>query len=71
MKIKINMGDTLYEPMSKNIGEVIKILDHPDGRLVTIRWKVEDHVAHETEHFYKKVQRCIKNGDMEHIPKNN
>ena len=69
MKIKINMGDSLFEPMSKNVGEVIKILDHPDGKLITIRWKVEDHVSHETEHFYKKVQRCIKNGEMEHTPK--
>ena len=69
MKIKLSLGDTLYEPMSKNSGEIIKLKDHPDGKLVTIRWRVEDHVSHDTEHFHKKVLRCIKAGEMEYLPK--
>ena len=69
MKIKLNLGDTLFEPLSKNIGEIVKLTNHPDGKLVTIRWRVEDHLAHETEHFYKKVLRSINNGEMEYFPK--
>ena len=69
MKIKLYLGDTLFEPMSKNIGKIIKLTDHPEGKLVTIRWWVEDHLPHDTEHFYKKVLKCIKNGEMEYSPK--
>ena len=68
MKIKLNLGDTLFEPMSKNIGEIIKMTDHPDGKLVKIRWRVEDHLPHDTEHFYKKLLRSIKNGELEYSP---
>ena len=69
MKIKLNLGDTLFEPMSKNIGKITKLTDHPDGKLITIRWQVEDHLPHDTEYFYKKVLRSIKNGEMEYSPK--
>ena len=69
MKIKLDLGDILYEPMSKNTGEIVKLKDHPDGKIVTIRWSVEDHLSHVTEHFYKKVIKCIKSGEMEYTSK--
>ena len=63
--MKLKVGDVLFEPLSKNTGRVTQIIEHPDGKLVKIRWQVEDHLAHDTEHFHKKVVRCIKNGEME------
>ena len=67
--MKLDIGDSLYEPLSENNGEVIKIFHHPDGKLVIIRWRVEGHLHHDTEHFYSKVIKSIKNGDIEHTPK--
>lgn len=67
--IKLRMGDVLYEPLSNNTGVIIKMIDHPDGKLVRIRWRVEDHMPHDTEHLYKKVLRCVKKGEFEHSPK--
>ena len=69
MKIKLDLGDTLFDPISNNIGEIIKFTDHPEGKLITIRWRVQDHLSHNTEHFYKKVLRSIKKGEMEYSPK--
>jgi hypothetical protein len=63
--VKLKVGDVLFEPLSKNTGHVTQIIEHPDGKLVKIRWQVEDHLSHDTEHFHKKVVRCIKNGEME------
>jgi hypothetical protein len=63
--VKLKVGDVLFEPLSKNTGHVTQIIEHPDGKLVKIRWQVEDHLPHDTEHFHKKVVRCIKNGEME------
>ena len=63
--MKLKVGDVLFEPLSKNTGQVIQIVEHPDGKLVKIRWRVEDHLPHDTEHFHKKVVRSIKNGEME------
>ena len=67
--IKLRTGDVLYEPLSGNTGEIIKMFDHPDGKLVRIRWRVEDHMPHDTEHFYKKVLRSVKKGEYEYSPK--
>lgn len=67
--MKLKVGDSLYEPLSDNNGEVMKISHHPDGKLVYIRWQVEGHLAHSTEHFYSKVIKSIKNGDIQHSPK--
>ena len=67
--MKLNVGDNLYEPISENNGEVVNIFNHPDGRIVTIRWSVEGHLPHDTEHFYNKVIKTIKNGDYKHQPK--
>ncbi|GJL78295.1 MAG: hypothetical protein NPINA01_12840 [Nitrospinaceae bacterium] len=67
--MKLQVGDVLFEPMSQNVGEITKITPHPDGKLVMIRWRVEDHLSHVSEHFHKKVVRCIKNGEFEHTPK--
>ena len=67
--MKLNVGDVLFESMSKNIGSIIKIFDHPDGKLIKIRWRMEGHLPHDTEHSYKKVLRCVRNGDYELTPK--
>ena len=67
--MKLQIGDVLFEPLSSNTGEVTKIFDHPDGKIVNIRWRVQDHLPHDTELFHKKVVRSIKNGDYEHTPK--
>jgi len=63
--VKLKVGDVLLEPLSKNMGEVTEIFEHPDGKIVKIRWRVEDHLSHDTEYFHKKIVRCIKNGEME------
>lgn len=67
--MKLKAGDVLFEPLSNNVGEITEIIDHPDGKLVKIRWRVEDHLHHETEHFQKKVLKCIRKGDFEYTPK--
>jgi len=67
--MKLNVGDVLYEPLSRNNGEVTRIYDQPDGKIVKIRWRLDGHLPHDTEHTYKKVLRCIKNGDYQHSPK--
>jgi hypothetical protein len=67
--MKLNAGDVLFESLSKNIGTITKIFDHPDGKIVKIRWRIDGHLPHDTEHTYKKVMRCVKNGDYELTPK--
>jgi hypothetical protein len=66
--VKLQIGDVLFEPMSRNTGEITQITPHPDGKIVKIRWRPEDHLPHDSEHFHKKVVRCIKNGEYEHTP---
>ncbi len=66
--MKIQVGDHLYEPLSQNNGEVTKIINHPEGKLVTVRWRIDDNIPHDTEHFYKKLKRSIENGEMEYTP---
>jgi len=66
--MKIQVGDHLFEPLSQNNGEVTKIINHPEGKLVTVRWRVEDHLPHDTEHFYKKLKKAIENGELEYTP---
>ncbi|MFQ5482783.1 MAG: hypothetical protein ACE5ER_08485 [Nitrospinaceae bacterium] len=66
--MNIQVGDHLYEPLSRNNGEVTKIINHPQGKLITIRWRVDDHIPHDTEHFHKKLLKAIKNGDLEYTP---
>ena len=63
--MKLNVGDVLFESLSKNIGSITKIFDHPDGKIVKIRWRIDGHIPHDTEHTYKKLLRCVKNGDYE------
>lgn len=65
--MKLKVGDVLFEPLSNNTGQITKIIDHPDGKLVKIRWRVEDHLPHDTEHFHKKVVRSIKKGELEFL----
>ena len=67
--MKLNVGDVLFESLSKNIGTITKISDHPDGKIVKIRWRIDGHLPHDTEHTYKKVLRCVKNGEYELTPK--
>lgn len=69
--MRLQVGDALFEPLSRNLGEITKIVEHPDGKLVMIRWSVEDHLPHDTEHFYAKVIKSIKKGEMEYTPKQN
>ena len=64
-RMKLNVGDVLFESMSQNIGAITKIFDHQDGKIIKIRWRMEGHLPHDTEHSYKKVLRCVKNGDYE------
>ena len=66
--MKLSIGDVLYEALSKNIGTITKIFDHPDGKIVKIRWQIDGHLPHDTEHAYKKVLRCVKNGEYEVTP---
>ena len=67
--MKLYVGDVLYESLSKNIGTITKIFDHPDGKIVKLRWRIDGHLPHDTEHTYKKLLRCIKNGEYELTPK--
>ncbi len=67
--MKLNVGDALFEPLSGNTGEVLEIIPHPDGKLVKVRWRVEDHLPHDTEHFYAKVKKSIQKGEIQHTPK--
>ncbi len=68
--IKLNVGDSLHDPMSGNNGEIIKVEDNVSGKLVFIRWTVEDHLSHNTEHFYSKIVKSVKKGEIEHSPRN-
>ena len=68
-RMKLNVGDVLFESMSQNIGAITKIFEHPDGKIIKIRWRMEGHLPHDTEHSYKKVLRCVKNGEYELTPK--
>jgi hypothetical protein len=63
--MKLNVGDVLFESLSENIGTITKIFDHPDGKIVKVRWQIGGHLPHDTEHTYKKLLRCVKNGDYE------
>ena len=67
--MKLNVGDALFESLSKNIGVITKIYEHPDGKIVKIRWQIDGHLPHDTEHTYKKLLRCVKNGEFELTPK--
>ncbi len=67
-KLTLRTGDVLFEPLSRNTGEILEIQEHPAGKIVKIRWRVEDHLHHDTEHFYKKVLRAVKEGQYEHTP---
>jgi hypothetical protein len=67
--MKINIGDRLYEPLSRNTGEVLSVMEHPSGKIIKVRWRLDDHLTHDTELFYKKVKRCIRDGLYEHTPK--
>lgn len=71
MKINLRIGDCLYEPVSDNTGEIKNIIDHPDGKLVKIRWRREGQLHHDTEHFHSKLVKCIKKGEMQYTPKAN
>ena len=33
-RMKLNVGDVLFESMSQNIGAITKIFDHPDGKIM-------------------------------------
>ena len=66
--MKINTGDKLYEPMSRNTGEVINVIEHPSGKIIKVRWRLDGQLPHDTELFYKKVKRCIRDGLYEHTP---
>ncbi|CCQ91625.1 hypothetical protein NITGR_740017 [Nitrospina gracilis 3/211] len=65
-KIKLKVGDHLYEPLSRNNGEVREIISHPDGKLVRVRWRVDDFPPHDTEHFHKKLLKSIRNGEIQY-----
>lgn len=67
-KITLRTGDVLFEPLSRNTGEILEVLEHPSGKIVKIRWRVEDHLHHDTEHYYKKVLRAVKEGQYEYTP---
>lgn len=67
--MKLQVGDLLFEPISRNEGEITRIVDHPDGRIVMIRWRVEYHLPHDTEHLYSKVAKSIKKGEILYTPK--
>ena len=69
--MKLQVGDLLFEPLSRNEGEITHIVDHPDGRIVMVRWKVEFHLPHDTEHLYSKVTKSIKKGEIQYTPKAN
>ncbi|MFQ5672176.1 MAG: hypothetical protein ACE5G9_03700 [Nitrospinales bacterium] len=69
MKINLNIGDVLYEPLSDNTGEITKIINHPDGQLVNIRWRREGQLHHDTEQFHSKLVKCIKRGEIHYTPK--
>ena len=67
--MKLNVGDVLFESISQNMGGITKIFDHPDGKIIKIRWRMDGQLPHDTEHSYKKVLRCEKNGEYELTPK--
>ena len=69
MKLLLKTGDYLYEPISGNDGEIMKIFEHPDGKLVSIRWRMEGQLHHDTEHLYSKLVKSVKKGDIQHTPK--
>jgi len=69
LRMKLNVGDVLFESMSDNIGTITNIFNHPDGKIVKIRWRMAGHLPHDTEHSYKRVLRCVKNEQYELTPK--
>lgn len=69
LRMKLNIGDVLFESMSENIGTITNIFNHPDGKIVKIRWRMAGHLPHDTEHSYKRVLRCVKKGEYEITPK--
>ncbi|PIQ96245.1 MAG: hypothetical protein COV67_10595 [Nitrospinae bacterium CG11_big_fil_rev_8_21_14_0_20_56_8] len=67
--MKLNVGDVLYEPLSRNTGQITDIFEHPAGRLVRVRWRPGDReLPHDAEYFYKKLMRCVKSGEFEYTP---
>ncbi|GIS73201.1 MAG: hypothetical protein CM1200mP10_27780 [Candidatus Neomarinimicrobiota bacterium] len=40
--------------MSRNTGEVISVIDHPDGKIIKIRWRLDGQLPHDTDYFTKK-----------------
>ena len=69
--MKLKTGDILYEPLSKNTGEITSVTEHPVGKIIKVRWHLEGHLPHDTELFYKKVQKCVRDGYYLHTPKQN
>ena len=67
--MKLRKGDNLYEPISRNTGEITSIIEHPVGKVVKVRWRLDGQLPHDTELFYKKVQKCVRDGYYEHTPK--
>ncbi|MFP6637706.1 MAG: hypothetical protein VB778_03685 [Nitrospinaceae bacterium] len=67
--MKLRTGDILYEPISRNTGEITSIVEHPVGKVVKVRWRLDGQLPHDTELFYKKVQKCVRDGYYEHTPK--
>lgn len=67
--MKLRTGDNLYEPFSRNTGEITSILEHPAGKIVKVRWRIPGELPHDTELFYKKIQRAVRDGYYEHTPK--
>ena len=53
--MKIDTGDTLYEPMSRNTGEVISVIEHPDGKIIKIRWRLDGQLPHDTNAVFAMV----------------
>jgi hypothetical protein len=54
--------------MSRNTGKVIDVIEHPSGKIIKVRWRLDGQLPHDTELFYKKVKRCIRDGLYEHTP---
>lgn len=67
--MKLREGDNLYEPLSRNTGEITSITEHPAGKIVKVRWRIPGELPHDTELFYKKIKRAVRDGYYEHTPK--
>ena len=58
----------VIDPKGKHHNKIRDILI-TDGKIVKIRWRIDGHLPHDTEHSYKKVLRCVKKGEYELTPK--